>query len=124
MRTPPPRGTLAQALTPRGRPFAPPRPPDGLLGTRHVTLTVARSLHGQVLAACKKHKTQPTEQQAALLALADELRNKLVQVDVHEQMGPLEQQDGYVRPALASTEARLHASATANFDAARATASA
>lgn len=42
-----------------------------------------------------------------MLALADELRNKLVQVDVHERMGPLEQQEGYVRPALLSTEARL-----------------
>ena len=78
----------------------------------------------KVLAACKKNKSQPTDKEAALLALADELRNKLVQVDVHERMGPLEQQDGYVRPALASTEARLLASASANFDAARAAASA
>jgi len=75
------------------------------------------------LAACKRQKREPTEQEAAVLALADELRNKLVQVDVHKELGPLEQ-DGYVRPALASTEQRLMASATASFDAARAAASA
>jgi len=76
------------------------------------------------LAACKKGKREPTEKEAATIALADSLRNKLVQVDVHSALGPLERQDeSYVRPALESTESRLLAG-VANFDAARAAASA
>lgn len=73
-----------------------------------------------VLAACKKQKREPTEKEAAVLAMADALRNKLVQVDVHEKLGPLEQQEGYVRPAIESTGVRLMASATASFEGARA----
>lgn len=77
-----------------------------------------------VLVACKRERREPTNEEAAVISLADSLRNKLVQVDVHTALGPLEQQEGYVRPAVASTEERLIASATANFDAARAAASA
>jgi len=77
------------------------------------------------LAACKKERREPSEEEAQVLALADTLRNKLVQVDVHERMGPLEEQDGYVRPALEGTAARLDvATALPNFEAARSAASA
>jgi hypothetical protein len=72
-----------------------------------------------VLMACKKDKRQPTEKEAKLLAEAEALRDKLIQVDVHEQLGELETGNkGYVRPALTSTQQRLDASGTANFGAA------
>jgi acyl-CoA dehydrogenase len=58
------------------------------------------------LSACKKEKREPTNEEAKLIAKADALRDKLVQVDVHEALGPLEDLDGYQRPALASTVAR------------------
>lgn len=76
-----------------------------------------------ILAACKKSKREPTEAEESVLTLADALRNKLVQVDVHSELGPLEGGE-YVRPAIASTEARLMASAAANFNAARTSAAA
>lgn len=60
----------------------------------------------QVLAAMKKERRQPTSDEAKLLNEAEQMRDKLVQVDVHETVGPLEQQAGYVRPALLSTERR------------------
>jgi hypothetical protein len=55
-----------------------------------------------VLTACKKEKRQPTADEASLIAEADGLRDKLVQVDVHETLGPLEGGD-YERPAITST---------------------
>jgi len=74
------------------------------------------------LTACKKEKREPTVDEAKLIAQADGMRDKLVQVDVHERLGPLE--DGsYERPALVSTAARL-AKGTANFQAAVASAAA
>jgi len=76
------------------------------------------------LAACKKERREPTEAEVKLIAIADTLRNKLVQVDVHDQLGPLEQQDGYVRPALQGTADRLGVATAANFEAARSAASA
>jgi len=65
--------------------------------------------------AAKKAKRAPTEAEATLIARSDALREKLVQVDVHASVGPLEtggtHETGgsYVRPALASTKARLAA---------------
>ena len=55
------------------------------------------------LTACKKEKRQPTADEAAVIAEADGLRDKLVQVDVHTTLGALEAQEGYVRPAITST---------------------
>jgi hypothetical protein len=65
--------------------------------------------------AAKKAKRAPTEAEATLIARADTLREKLVQVDVHAGVGPLETGGtietggSYVRPALASTKERLGA---------------
>ena len=39
-----------------------------------------------------------------------------MQVDVHTKVGPLEEMDGYVRPALASTEQRLVRSSAGSFE--------
>jgi len=68
------------------------------------------------LSACKKEKRQPTNEEATLIAEADAMRDKLVQVDVHEHLGPLEG-GSYERPALVGTADRLSKGA-ANFQAA------
>ena len=73
----------------------------------------------QILSACKKDKREPTADETKVLTQADAMRNELVQVDVHETLGPLEAQEGYERPAIASTTTRLQAGA-ANFQAAMA----
>jgi len=70
------------------------------------------------LTACKKEKRDPTADEASLIAEADSLRNKLVQVDVHEALGPLEEGDAtYQRPAIVSTLQRQQKGA-ASFEAA------
>jgi alkylation response protein AidB-like acyl-CoA dehydrogenase len=69
-----------------------------------------------VATKCKKEKRAPSEAEAALIARADAVREKLVQVDVHTKVGPLEEMDGYVRPALASTEQRLVRSSAGSFE--------
>jgi len=61
-----------------------------------------------VAAELKKTKRAPTAEEEALLQRAVELRDALVQVDVHETVGALEAQEGYERPAIASTSRRLH----------------
>jgi len=61
-----------------------------------------------VSAMLKKERREPTAAETTLLQQAVALRDELVQVDVHESYGPLEQESGYVRPALLSTERRLH----------------
>ena len=66
------------------------------------------------LTACKKEKRDPTESEAALIAQADAMRDKLVQVDVHESLGPLEV-PGYERPAILGTTAR-QAKGAASFE--------
>ncbi len=71
--------------------------------------------------AAKKAKREPTAEEAALIAKATALRDVLIQVDVHERVGPLEEAEGYVRPAIASTQHRLHGAA-ADFTAAQAAA--
>lgn len=76
-----------------------------------------------ILADCKKAKRSPSADETETLARAEALRHALVQVDVSEAVGPLEAQEGYVRPAIASTEERL-AGAAANFEAATARAAA
>jgi acyl-CoA dehydrogenase len=58
----------------------------------------------------KKEKRDPTSREAELLAKAVNVRDKLVQVDVHAKLGPLEQGDGYTRPAILSTQNRLKGS--------------
>ena len=76
------------------------------------------------LTACKKEKREPTAAEAALIAKADALRDKLVQVDVHEALGPLEDGNAdYVRPAITSTAQRQQKGA-ASFQAAVASATA
>ena len=79
---------------------------------------------GQALTACKKEKREPTADEAKLITEADALRDVLVQVDVHEHLGPLESESGYQRPALTQTAERLVAKGAANFEAATAAASA
>jgi len=77
-----------------------------------------------VLGKMKKEKRSPSDDEAALLAKAEALRDLLVQVDVHQEgIGLDVTQAGHVRPALASTDARLQGVA-ANFDEARVSASA
>jgi hypothetical protein len=76
-----------------------------------------------VLSDCKKSKRTPTEQEAAILAKAEALRDVLIQVDVHQQLGELEAQENYTRPALTSTQKRLQQAGTENFEAAVAAAS-
>jgi len=70
------------------------------------------------LTACKKEKRQPTADEAKLIAQADTLRDALVQVDVHQTLGPLEDGNAdYERPAIVSTTQRQQKGA-ANFQAA------
>ena len=71
----------------------------------------------EAASVCKKERREPTVAEAKLIAQADALREKLVQVDVHAAVGGLEERDGYVRPALVSTAQRLQKGA-ANFEAA------
>jgi len=76
------------------------------------------------LSACKKERRDPTADEAKLIGEADALRDVLVQVDVHERLGPLEADADYVRPAITQTTERLIAKGAANFHAATAAASA
>jgi len=69
----------------------------------------------RILTSCKKERREATVAEAKVLQQADAMRDALVQVDVHETLGALEEQPGYVRPALVSTEKRLQAGA-ANFE--------
>ena len=68
----------------------------------------------RILGACKKERREPTGAETKVLRQADAMRDELVQVDVHDAVGPLEDQAGYTRPALTGTEERLQAGA-ANF---------
>ena len=61
-----------------------------------------------VLSKMKKDKREPSEQEAALLAKAEALRDLLVQVDVHR--GHRRRRDGLRPPAL-TRQARLAAGA-------------
>jgi len=70
----------------------------------------------KVLSQCKKERRSPTEKEAKVLDQAESLREKLVQVDVHSQIGPLEGQEGYVRPALLSTVERLERAGRLSFE--------
>jgi len=58
------------------------------------------------LMSCKKEKRDPTDAEAVLIAQADAMRDKLVQVDVHEKLGALEDVEGYERPAIIGTATR------------------
>jgi len=69
----------------------------------------------RILAACKKERREATIAESQVLQQADAMRDELVQVDVHQTLGPLEDQQGYTRPALRSTEQRLQTGA-ANFE--------
>lgn len=51
----------------------------------------------------KKERRPPTAEESRLLESAVLLRDELVQVDVHEKLGSLEERPGYVRPAIEST---------------------
>eukprot|EP00912_Choanoflagellata_sp_UC4_P001711 UC4_evm3s1092 len=62
----------------------------------------------------RKEKREATPEEQDVLDLAVKLRDEIVQVDSFEKLGKLEEQQGYVRPALASTVQRLKkASSTA-----------
>ena len=69
-------------------------------------------------------KREPTAKESILLEQAVALRDTLIQVDVHDKVGSLEEIPKYVRPAIASTEARLKQGGLANFGAAQAAGSA
>ena len=58
----------------------------------------------QIQSKLRKEKREPTAEEAEILVLATTLRDELVQVDVFDKHGPLEQQEGYVRPAIEATE--------------------
>jgi hypothetical protein len=74
-----------------------------------------------VQAMLKKTKREPTEEESALLQRAAELRDQLVQVDVHEAVGAPEHQEGYTRPAIVSTLRRQHGGTIAFSQQAQAT---
>tara|TARA_B100000513_G_C11902922_1_gene185895 strand:+ start:2514 stop:4037 length:1524 start_codon:yes stop_codon:yes gene_type:complete len=69
-------------------------------------------------------KREPTAKESILLEQAVALRDTLIQVDVHDKVGSLEEIPKYVRPAIASTDARLKQGGLANFGAAQAAGSA
>ncbi len=57
----------------------------------------------EALTACKKGKRDPTAEEAQLIAEAKSIRDKLVQVDVHDNLGV----DAFEeRPALVGTVER------------------
>jgi len=58
----------------------------------------------KALTACKKEKRDPTAEEASLIAQADALRDKLVQVDVHQTIGSESTWED--RPALQGTTER------------------
>ena len=56
--------------------------------------------------ARRKEKREATAEEAALIAQADAMRDDIVQVNVFDKHGPLEQGiEGYERPAIAQTKA-------------------
>ena len=59
--------------------------------------------------ACKKGKRDPTAEEAALIAEANAMRDKLIQVDVHEHLGVDADAE---RPALVGTAVRQQKAGT------------
>lgn len=57
-----------------------------------------------IQAQLRKAKRDPTPEESQTLALATSLRDAMAAVDVFDKHGPLEQQPGYVRPAILQTE--------------------
>jgi hypothetical protein len=70
----------------------------------------------RILMACKKERREATIAESKVLQQAEQMRDELVQVDVHQALGPLEV-EGYTRPAILGTQDRLQAGAI-NFEAA------
>ena len=70
----------------------------------------------RILMACKKERREATIAESKVLQQAEQMRDELVQVDVHQALGPLEV-EGYTRPAILGTQDRLQAGAV-NFEAA------
>jgi len=58
------------------------------------------------LSSCKKEKREPTLGEQKLIDAANSLRDKLIQVDVHEGLGPNEKGE-FERPALVGTKEML-----------------
>jgi len=58
------------------------------------------------LSSCKKEKREPTLAEQKLIDAANSLRDKLIQVDVHEGLGPNEKGQ-FERPALVGTKEML-----------------
>jgi len=88
-------------------------------GTRHQMSDLIRALPicieaDSITKALKQDKRQPTHEEVEKLARADEIRDILIQVNVFDKF-PEEQEEGYVRPALAGTADRLEAQERKSF---------
>mmetsp|Transcript_14749 Transcript_14749/g.48172 ORF Transcript_14749/g.48172 Transcript_14749/m.48172 type:complete len:454 (-) Transcript_14749:344-1705(-) len=52
----------------------------------------------------RKEKREPTSAEAQIIKKADDFRDAIVQVASYDHLGAVEQQEGYVRPAIAQTQ--------------------
>jgi len=83
-------------------------------GTGHQASDLIRALPicveaDKIASTLRREKRAPTAQETDKIAMADALRDALIQVNVFEHLTDEEGQSGYVRPALLGTEERLAA---------------
>ena len=81
-------------------------------GTPHQISDLIRALpafieEDKVASAIRKEKRNPTQDEFNIMAKADGLRDKLIQVNVFDHISSEEEQEGYVRPAIQGTAERL-----------------
>lgn len=86
--------------------------PDGSEVGRHQVSDLIRALPlcveaDRVASVLRREKRQPTVEEAEKIAIADGLRDALVQVNVFDSLTVEEAREGYVRPALEGTKDRL-----------------
>jgi len=63
----------------------------------------------KIMSSLRREKREPTQEETDKIAMAEALRDMLIQVDVFDHLTDAEGQEDYVRPALLGTEERLAA---------------
>lgn len=86
--------------------------PDGSEVGRHQVSDLIRALPicveaDRIASVLRREKRQPTADEAEKIAIADGLRDVLIQVDVFDSLTVEESREGYARPALEGTKDRL-----------------
>jgi len=62
----------------------------------------------KIASTLRRERREPTPEETDKIAMAEALRDALIQVDAFDHLTDAESQEGYVRPALLGTEERLN----------------